>query len=67
MKIFLRIIIFGIPALIFLSGFCVLFYPAASDLWNQHRQNNLISDYTEIVNRLSEKDYSSYFDAARGV
>lgn len=32
--------------LIFLLGLGILFYPVASDLWNQHRQNQLISHYT---------------------
>ena len=32
-----------LPALIFVIGLGVLLYPTVSDLWNQHRQNSLIS------------------------
>ena len=54
-----------LPALIFVIGLGVLLYPAVSDLWNQHRQNSLISSYTETVAQMSKTDYSDYLEAAR--
>ena len=39
--------------LIFLLGLGILFYPVASDLWNQHRQNQLISHYTQSTTTLA--------------
>lgn len=54
-----------LPGLIFLAGLCVLLYPAASDIWNQHRQNRLIMQYTEAVSQMAEEDFSAYEAAAR--
>ncbi len=56
---------FLVPALIFVLGLCILLYPTVSDLWNQFRQNQLISDYQESVQRLSPEDYSQAKAAAR--
>lgn len=54
-----------LPLLLFLAGMCVLFYPTVSDLWNQHRQNSLISQYIETVSGLTEADFSAWEEAAR--
>lgn len=62
MKKWLRNII---PALIFLAGLGVLLYPTASDLWNQHRQNRLISQYAQAVSQLTQEDFSAYKTAAQ--
>lgn len=51
-------------ALIFLFGLGVLLYPVFSDLWNQFRQNQLISGYQEAVSNLTPEDYSKWRDAA---
>ena len=50
--------------LIFLLGLGVLFYPVASDLWNQHRQNKLISSYTQVAAQLTPEDFSALWEAA---
>lgn len=52
-------------ALVFLVGLGVLLYPAFSDLWNQRRQERLISSYIERVGTLSPEDHSAEFAAAR--
>lgn len=38
-----------LAALVFVAGLAVLLYPAASDLWNQVRQNSLMDDYQKAV------------------
>ena len=43
-----------IPVLIFLTGLGVLLYPVFSDLWNQHRQNRLMTDYTNTVTDMED-------------
>lgn len=54
-----------LPCLIFVIGLLVLFYPTFSDLWNQYRQNQLISSYVETVERMDKEDYSAIWNAAR--
>lgn len=51
--------------LIFLLGLGILFYPVASDLWNQHRQNRLITNYTQSTAALTPEDHSALREAAR--
>lgn len=51
--------------LIFLLGLGILFYPVASDLWNQHRQNQLISHYTQSTTTLAPEDHSALWEAAQ--
>lgn len=51
-------------ALIFLCGLGVLLYPVFSDLWNQFRQNQLISGYREAVSNLEPEDYTKWREAA---
>ncbi len=56
---------FLIPAIIFILGLCILLYPTVSDLWNQFRQNQLIGDYQEAVQQLSDEDYARAKAAAK--
>lgn len=54
-------------ALLFVAGACVLFYPLASDLWNQFRNDQLINSYVETVSadaQGQEDPYAAEFDAA---
>lgn len=53
-----------IPLLIFACGIGILFYPVFSDLWNQHRQNSLITNYIEAAKKLTPEDYSTWKAAA---
>lgn len=53
-----------IPILIFACGVGILFYPVFSDLWNQHRQNSLITNYIEAAEKLTPEDYSAWKTAA---
>lgn len=53
-----------IPVLIFLTGLGVLLYPAFSDLWNQYRQNRLMTDYTQAVTNLEDAQRSGLWKAA---
>ena len=53
-----------IPLLIFACGIGILFYPVFSDLWNQHRQNSLITNYIEAAKKLTPEDYSAWKAAA---
>lgn len=48
-----------LPALIFLVGLGVLLYPALSDLWNQRRQESLITDYVRTVAEMTADDFSA--------
>ena len=61
MRKFLRTLI---PLLIFACGIGILFYPVFSDLWNQHRQNSLITNYIEAAKKLTPEDYSAWKAAA---
>jgi sortase A len=50
--------------MIFAVGLCVLLYPTVSNLWNQHRQNRLIDNYTNTVAELREDEKSDVRSAA---
>lgn len=54
-----------VPALIFLLGLGFLLYPSVSDLWNQWRENLLMSDYDERVSQLSSDEISELLAAAQ--
>lgn len=54
-----------LAALVFAAGLCILLYPAASDLWNQVRQNRLADSYQQSVGSLDARDVSALWDAAR--
>lgn len=51
--------------LIFLIGAGILFYPTVSDLWNNYRNQQLISEYTEIVETMESEDFSEIWAEAR--
>ena len=53
-----------IPVLIFLTGLGVLLYPVFSDLWNQHRQNRLMTDYTITVTDMEDAERNALWSAA---
>lgn len=45
-------------------GVCVLLYPALSQYWNSKTQTRAVSDYQEILESISAKDYSGFFEEA---
>ena len=51
--------------LVFLIGAGILFYPTVSDLWNNYRNQQLISEYTEVVETLESEDFSEIWAEAR--
>lgn len=51
--------------LVFLIGAGILFYPTVSDLWNNYRNQQLISEYTEIVETMESEDFSEIWAEAR--
>lgn len=53
-----------IPVLIFLTGLGVLLYPVFSDLWNQHRQNRLMTNYTNTVTDMEDAERNALWSAA---
>ena len=50
--------------LIFLVGLSVMLYPTLSDYVNQLHQSRAVATYAEDVDKLTDADYSAYFDAA---
>ncbi len=52
-------------ALAFVAGLAVLLYPAASDLWNQVRQDRLMDGYESSVAMAPAQDVSALWAAAR--
>lgn len=55
----------ALAALVFVAGLAILLYPAASDLWNQARQDALMGDYRQSVGELAPEDVSALRAAAR--
>ncbi len=55
-------ILFG---LLFLVGFGILAYPTVADQWNTYRQSRLITDYDEVMNEMTEEDFTEAWAAAR--
>jgi sortase A len=51
--------------LVFLIGAGVLFYPTVSDLWNSYRNQQLISDYSSVVEAMEPEDFSAIWQEAR--
>lgn len=51
--------------LIFLAGTGILLYPTASDLWNNYRNGQLMTDYMAVVSTIKEEDYTKYWQEAR--
>ena len=54
-------IIFG---LIFIAGLCIFLYPSVSNYINSRNQSRAISNYEEMVNNISEEDYSKMWSEA---
>ena len=55
-------IIFG---LIFIAGLGIFLYPSVSNYVNSRNQSRAISNYEEMVNSISEEDYSKMWSEAR--
>lgn len=51
-------------ALLFLVGFAVLAYPTVSNQWNNYRQSQLISHYTDVVAEMEPEDFSDEWQRA---
>ncbi len=49
----------------FLIGAGILFYPTISELWNQYRDQQLVSEYHDAVDALDEEDYSEVLAEAQ--
>lgn len=54
-------ILFG---LMFLLGFAILIYPTVSNQWNTYRQNQLISSYEELIEKMAEEDFTKEWEKA---
>ena len=50
--------------LVFFVGLSVMLYPTISDYVNQRNQSRAVANYASDVDKLSEADYSAYFEAA---
>lgn len=53
-----------LAALLFLVGFVILVYPLFSNLWNERRNRQLISEYQEEIVQAAGADYSEWFSKA---
>jgi sortase A len=51
--------------LIFFVGAGILFYPTISDLWNRYRNEQLITEYSQTVSKMSEDQYEEYWQEAQ--
>lgn len=54
----------GLVALIFLMGLSLLLYPMFSNWWNQRRQSQMIDDYTEQTEQMSDDDSAEWLAKA---
>ena len=50
--------------LVFFVGLSVMLYPTLSDYVNQLHQSRAVATYAKDVDKLTDADYSAYFDAA---
>ena len=50
--------------LVFFVGLSVMLYPTISDYVNQRHQSRMVSTYAADVDKLTDADYTAYFDAA---
>lgn len=50
---------------IFFIGLSVLLYPTLSNYYNSFHQSRSIAHYEEVLNSLSDQDYTAIFDAAK--
>ena len=51
--------------LVFVVGLLVLLYPTISDVWNRHRNKNLITQYSAVLESLTPEDYDKLWADAR--
>lgn len=49
---------------VFLLGMCILLYPTVSDYWNSLHQTRVIGAYEDTLSKMTQKDYTAYFEAA---
>ncbi|MDO5134991.1 MAG: class C sortase [Eubacteriales bacterium] len=56
---------YAFMALGFLAGLGILLYPTISDLWNNYRNQQLISEYSSAVEELEPEDYTELWEEAR--
>ena len=50
--------------LVFFVGLSVMLYPTLSDYVNQRNQSRAVASYAQDVDKMTDADYSAYFDAA---
>ena len=50
--------------LVFFVGLSVMLYPTISDYVNQLHQTRAVANYAADVDKLSDADYTAYFEAA---
>ena len=50
--------------LVFFVGLSVMLYPTISDYVNQRNQSRAVASYAQDVDKMTDADYSQYFDAA---
>ncbi len=60
-----RKIVTIILLIIFFVGLSVLLYPSISSYWNSITQSRAVVDYDTIIESLTAKDYSKYFEQAQ--
>ena len=51
--------------ILFFAGLSVLLYPSISSYWNSIAESRAVVDYDTIIESLTPKDYSQYFDEAQ--
>lgn len=51
-------------SLIFLIGLGILLYPTVSDMWNNYRQNHLITSYKKVLSEMKEEDFTTEWKIA---
>ena len=49
---------------VFLAGVSLLLYPTLSDYWNSLHQTRAIGAYEDTLSKMTQKDYTAYFEAA---
>lgn len=50
--------------LVFFIGLSIALYPLLSNYWNQRTQSQSIREYADMLAKLSDEDYTEYFEAA---
>jgi len=64
-RVLTRILVITAFALIFLTGICVLLYPAMSNYINEKNHSRVIDSYEDNLKDLTPADYSACWAAAR--